>query len=501
MADRIFGTRIGRIRTLDGFQNFEAAIGLGTDNQMSSGRWGPGYLLTHDRQQLDWMYRTNWVVRRAVSVPADDMTRAGVEFYGTDPNHDVGVLQNTFRRLDTFGQIASTLRWARLYGGALAVIMIEGQKLSDPLRVETVGQGQFKGLLPLDRWQLQPSSERVDVLGPDFSKPLGYAILQGDPTRTAYSWVHHTRVIRMDGEDLPYYQRQYEQGWGMSVVEPFHDRLVAFDSTTLGMAQMVYKAHLRTLKVKGLRAIMASGGDPRAAQIANGFYGQIAQMRRFQTTEGMSVVDLEDEFQTDTYTFGGLSDVMIQMSQQIAGAVEIPLVKFFGMSPAGFSTGDSDLRSYYDDISLKQERRLRHPLEIISHIAYRSTFGAAPPAGFGFKFAPLYGLNAVEKATIAGSVATALSTAESTIPGTLKQSTIVKELRRLGEMTGWFSSLTDQDVDDAVTAEQEDAAHAAAALSDPPGADVVPLSPPASSDGEEVGATTAFKPQIVRTAP
>ena len=132
--------------------------------------------------------------------------------------HDPVELQNGFRRLNVWGSLASTIRWGRLYGGAVAVIMIEGQNLSDPLRTETVGKGQFKGLLPIDRWSLTPSTTLVDALGPDFGKPLGYSVIastNGDQPRT---WIHHTRVVRIEGDDLPYYQRQYEQGWGMSVV-------------------------------------------------------------------------------------------------------------------------------------------------------------------------------------------------------------------------------------------------------------------------------------------
>ena len=164
----------------------------------------------------------------------------------------------------------------------------------------------------------------------------------------------------MEGNDLPYYQRQAEMGWGMSVVETFHDRLVAFDSVTLGMAQLVYKAHLRSLKMKDLRKNIATGGKPFEAALA-----QVDMIRRFQSNEGLTLLDAEDDMSAISYTFSGLSDVIIQMSQQIAGAIDMPIVKLFGMSPSGFSTGETDLRSYNDNIHLAQERDLRHPMEVI----------------------------------------------------------------------------------------------------------------------------------------
>ena len=447
MTADIARTRIGSVRLKDGFQNFEAALGLGTNNQMSSSRYGLNPL-TRNRIELDFMYRGSWVVRKAVGVPADDMTRAGIELHGMGEDCDPVRLQNSLRRLNVWGSLAKGVKWGRLYGGALNVIMIEGQNLNEPLRPETVAKGQFKGLLPIDRWSLSPSTTKVDTLGPDFGKPLGYSVVSGDSDGVPGSWIHHTRVVRHEGEDLPYYQRQSEMGWGMSIVEAFHDRLVAFDSATLGAAQLVYKAHLRTLKMKDLRKNIASGGKDYAAALM-----QVDLIRRYQSLEGLTLLDAEDDFKTDSYAFAGLDGVTMQLTQQLAGALDMPLVKFFGMSPAGFSTGESDLRSYNDNIGLKQERDLRHPLEIITDVSYRSEFGEAPPAEFGFRFAPLYGLNAIEKANIAASVSTAVAAAEASAPDAFTPSMVLKELKRSSETTGIFSSITDADIDKAIEAE------------------------------------------------
>lgn len=461
-------------RTIDSFQNFEAAVGLGTGNQMSASRYG--YTpLTRDRFQLEMMYRGSWIVRQAVSVPADDMTRAGVEYTGLPKDKDPIVLQNALRRLDVWGKLASAIRWARLYGGAIGVIMIEGQDLRQPLDPETVTKGQFKGIIPLDRWALAPASQTVDVLGPDFGKPVGYAVVSGREGEMTGRWIHHTRCIRLEGNDLPYYQRQAEMGWGMSIVETFHDRLVAFDSVTLGMAQLVYKAHLRKYKMKDLRKNIATGGKAYEASLV-----QIDMIRRFQSNEGLTLLDAEDDVGADTYSFGGLSDVIVQMSQQIAGAIDMPIVKLFGMSPAGFSTGETDLRSYYDNTNLAQERDLRHPMEVISLLTYRSEYGETPPAEFGFKFASLYGLNAKEKAEVAASTASAIASAEST--QALSAAIVLKELRRSSETTGIFATITDEDIAKA----EAEAEEASAPLADPPAPDL--------TTGEDIDAKPISEP-------
>jgi len=157
-------------------------------------------------------------------------------------------------------RLCETIKWSRLYGGAIAVLLVDGQAPNTPLRMDTVGKGQFRGLLVLDRWMIQPTySEVVTEYGPDLGMPLGYYVTANAPALQG-SVIHYSRVIRLDGVDLPYWQRIAENGWGLSVVERLYDRLVAFDSTTQGAAQLVYKAHLRTVSVENLREILAAGG-------------------------------------------------------------------------------------------------------------------------------------------------------------------------------------------------------------------------------------------------
>jgi hypothetical protein len=61
-------------------------------------------------------------------------------------------------------------------------------------------------------------------------------------------------------------------------------------------------------------------------------------VRQFQTNEGMSLFDSEDEFETHSYSFAGLSDLLGEFKEDIAGAVGIPC-SLFRQSPKGFSTG------------------------------------------------------------------------------------------------------------------------------------------------------------------
>nr|WP_079972854.1 DUF1073 domain-containing protein [Salmonella enterica] len=196
--------------------------------------------------------------------------------------------------------------------------------------------------------------------------------------------IHHSRLIRFDGVTLPFQQKMTENEWGMSVVERIWDRLTAFDSATVGAAQLVYKAHLRTYKVEKLRELIALGGPAFEALLKN-----IDLIRQFQSNEGMTLMDAKDTFETHQYSFSGLDDILSQFAEQISGAVGIPLVRLFGQSPKGFSTGDADLANYYDRVSSLQERRLRLPVRRVLDIMHRSELGKPLPDDFTFEFNPL----------------------------------------------------------------------------------------------------------------
>jgi uncharacterized protein len=428
-------------RTADSFQNFVARVGRGTGNQNDASHYGFNPV-SRNRLQMEFAYRGSWVVGRVVDAVARDMTREGVDVKTDAPTEDVEELNKEFERLRIWDQLCETIKWARLYGGAVAFMMIDGQDPETPLRPETIREGQFKGLLPLDRWLLSPSlQDLVEDFGPNFGKPKFYTTTpdsMGMPVMT----IHHSRVIRIDGVRLPYWQRIAENLWGQSVLERMWDRLLAYDSTTTGVAQLVYKAHLRTLKLPGLRDVIGQGN-----QAMNGVLAQVNMIRAMQTNEGLTLLDKEDEFEVQTYNFSGLDDVLIQFGEQLCGAVEIPAVRLFGQSPAGFSTGESDLRSYYDSIKQNQEADLGPGVETLYRIGWMSKFGREPPKTFTLEFEHLWQMDEEQRSTVAKTTTDAVMAAyEGQV---ISRATAARELKELSTAVGTFSQITEEEITEA----------------------------------------------------
>ncbi len=428
-------------RSVDSFVNFAHNLGVGADNAMTSSTYGFNPI-TRNRTLLEWMHRGSWLAGVAVDTVADDMTRAGIIVKSECDPADLAKLNEAAVRWGVWNVINETIRWSRLYGGAIAVMLIDGQDMETPLRLNTIRKGQFRGLLSLDRWMVEPTlNDLVTDLGPSLGLPKFYNVTAQAPGLSRMK-IHHSRCVRLIGDQLPYWQRVMENLWGLSVLERLNDRMIAFDSATTGAAQLVYKSYIRTYKIDGLREVIAAGGDALI-----GLSQYVDMMRRYQGIEGMTLLDAKDEMTADVHSaFGGLADVLQQFEQQLSGALQIPLVRLFGQSPVGFSTGDTDLVNYYDTIRQKQIQNLQTPVATIYRVMATSE-GIDLPEGTTIEFNSLWQMDDEKKASIAETITRTVAAAEES--GLITKATALKELKQSSDITGIMSNITDEDIEEA----------------------------------------------------
>ncbi|HET8689350.1 MAG TPA: DUF1073 domain-containing protein [Methanosarcina sp.] len=420
----------------DGFSNLVGKLGFGNvDNQLSQGYFDFNYL-TQNRVQLEAAHRGNWLCQALVDRIAEDMTRAGFTIHGEIDPDRLSDFQAIIQRKGIMQDIGDGIRWGRLFGGALALMLVDGVDYSKPFDAEKIKQGKFRGIKVYDRWRTVPNTNQLIQSGRDTGLPEMYHIID-----LALD-VHHTWLFRFIGDKLPYYQSVREMLWGASVLENVLDRIVAFESVTLGAANLVSRAHLRTIGVKGLRQIFAMGG-----QAEQNLVTMFQYIREMQNNEGITLIDSEDQFQTDSYQFSGLNDVTLQFAQQVAGAKRIPLTVLFGQSPAGLNaTGDSDMRIYYDMISAQQNMRLDDDLKLLT-VLYISEYGEMPPSDFMIKYNSLWQTTDQEKTDIAQKTVQTISQAYN--DGAIDRSIYLKELKQCSAITGIFTNITDEELKEA----------------------------------------------------
>lgn len=429
------------VGTADSFVNYEQKMGIGADNALSSSTYGFNPI-TRIRTVLEWIHRGSWLGGVAIDVVADDMTKAGVELKGDIKPDDIEALEECAVDLSIWNAINENIKWSRLYGGSIAVIMIDGQKMDTPLLTDRIGKGAFQGLAVFDRWMVEPSlDDLVADPGPALGLPKYYRTNADSPALRNVK-IHYTRCIRLDGIKLPYWQRVQENLWGISTIERLYDRMVAFDSATTGAAQLVYKSYIRSMKIKGFRELISTGGEP-----LDGLVRFMQMVNRFQGIEGLTVIDMDDEFATTgTDAFSGLDSALSQFALQLSGALQIPMVRLFGQSPAGFNSGDSELRMYYDSIKQQQEKTLKVGVTQIYRCMAQS-LGIKLKKGFKIEFRNLWQLDEVQKADVATKIADTIT--KYVESGLMADKTGMQEIKQSAHVTGVGTNITEEQINAA----------------------------------------------------
>lgn len=432
-----------RMMMRDSFSNPMARMGYGTPN-ISEGTEYPLTRLTNNYQLLNSLYRNHWVIRNVVDTIPEDMTRNWIKIRSELPPEDIEKVGRAWKTKRLKQRILHGLKWGRLYGGAAGIMLIEGHEdmLAEPLEYDDIMPGAFKNLWVIDRWTgCYPSDELVeDLNNVEFGLPKFYEVTFEDGSTQR---VHHSRVIRFMGRELPYWEKMAEVYWGASEVEIVFEELKKRDNTSYNILTLTFMANLRMMKIKGMDGMMAMA-DQQAQQ---DFYNVKEAQNWLMSNAGMQILGEDDEFQTFQYSFAGINDIYQSFMMDLAGACKIPVTKLFGRSPAGMNaTGESDMQNYYETVMQAQEATLAPVLDKILPVMCMSELGHIPD-DLDYDFEPVNQPDDKEIADLVQQKGTLLNTLYTS--GVLSQKTVLLELQQMSESTGMFSNITDDDIEKA----------------------------------------------------
>ena len=448
------GDNLAQVR--DSYNNLTAKLGNEQMNPMSTGYYVKSGL-TSDWQQLTIMYRESWLTKKIIDMPAEDMTKGWITLDTQLAQEGIDRVEKEMRQYRVQKKFTEAVRWARLYGGTIMIILIDGQEdmMHEPLDLTMVMPGSFRGLIVKDRWNdVEPSSDLVlDMQDPDYGLPEFYSVgelgIEGeDGIGNGQIKVHHSRVIRMIGRELPSAEEESEMYWGASEMEHIMDELEKRDATSSNISQLVFQANLRVLKMSDLGQMLSMSDERTQREL----FQTIQAQNTLMTSFGLQVLDQSDSFETHPYAFQGLNDIYQSFQGDIAGAAEIPATKLFGKSPDGMnSTGEGDMLNYYDSIRQKQENMLRPGLEKIVPILCVSALGKVPD-DIEVVFEPVESATESQRAALATQITGAIGTLYQS--DLISKSMALKELRDSAFATGIGSAITDKDIEKAMEEDQ-----------------------------------------------
>lgn len=438
------GHNVGRKLTLDEFVNPLARSGAGMPNLLEATEY-PLTRFTQNWQVLNSLYRSHWVVQKIINTIPQDMMKNGYDFQSDINPDQIQKISKIIRQTRLHSKILNGLYWGRLYGGAAGIIMIDGEadRMDEPLDLDRVMPGAFKGLLIMDRWSgIMPSADLItDITDPDFGMPEYYEVTL--PEGQGVIRLHNSRVCRFSGREMPYLEKLAENYWGTSEMEHVFSELKKRDNVSWNIALLTFMANIRVMKMDGMEQLMAYGGVKQQEALYNTLEG----LNMMLNNNGIQILGKDDSYESHQYTFSGLGEVYDRFMMDVSGACGIPVTKLFGRSPAGMnSTGDADMDNYYDTIEQSQESQLRPVLDKLLPIVCMSALGAVPD-DLDYIFNPVRRPSNDEKQSL-GSQQTA-AVVQAYTAGLVSEKTALRELQGSSKLTGMWTNITDKQIEAA----------------------------------------------------
>lgn len=391
--------------------------------------------------ELSLNYEENGLFSKIIDIPADDAVSSGFDYGVNDVDLET-FINDSLDELDFEEKASEAIRWSRLYGGALMVMIIDdGGELTDPVNWDGI-QG-IDELLVFERPLVTPDYNSIYDTKPDDRKWSKFGMPEFYDISPAYGKafrVHESRCLLFKNGKLPQSSTKTEyRFFGIPEYIRIHKAVQETVTSHGNGVKLLDRAVQAIYKMNNLATLLETdeGEDTvlrrlRIIDMAKGIINSIA-------------IDAEGEdYDYKTVTFSGVKDIVDSACNMLSAVSNIPQTKLFGRSPAGEnSTGESDMENYYSFVGQIQKLNLKKNMGILLDVIlaagkYKGEFEEIPDYSLGFK--PLWSLSEAEQANVnqtkAQTELTKAQTAQAYVDmQALDASEVRKRLAESGEFT------------------------------------------------------------------
>lgn len=336
-------------------------------------RW---YFASNFRQALSEAYCELGLIQTVVDVPVDDAFRGGIDISTKQLlPEQLEELQSTVVRQDDLPTKAQSCKWMRLFGGG-AVLILTNQDPETPLQVEQLTRDQPLQYRAVDMWELNYDN---GIQGEKFEFYSYYG-----------KRVHKSRVLPCIGQKAPSFLRPRLRGWGLSVVEALVRGLNIYLKGVDLIYELIDEAKIDVYGIKNLTNTLLNPNG--AGQVFN----RIQLSNRSKNFQHALVMDAEDKYEQKQITFAGIAEVMKENRIEVASVLRMPLTKIFGISAAGFNSGEDDIEVYNGMLESTIRTPAKSDVLRMVELRCQQLFGFIP-TDLKVEFKPLRMLSAVEE--------------------------------------------------------------------------------------------------------
>lgn len=327
--------------------------------------------------ELERFYEGNGLFARIIDLPAEEAVKHGFEIKDLAEGKTKDFFDECLDELDWDENCMTAVKWARLFGGSIAVMLIDdGRGLEEELDWDHIKS--IDEIKIYDRTLLVPdyasiykyeSNDPSGARGSRLGLPESYMVTSKYGTFT----VHESRCLIFQNGVLPERTtNEIYQMWGIPEYLRIH-RAIRDVEVAHGMAPKMLDRSVQAIyKMQNLAMEMAT---------EEGEENILKRLQIIDLARGLMnsiVLDAEGEdYDFKSFSFTGVSDVINTTCNYLSAITNIPQTVLFGRSPAGMNaTGDGDMENYYNYVERIQKRmikkNLRYLLSIIAKAGIRN---------------------------------------------------------------------------------------------------------------------------------
>lgn len=405
--------------------------------------------------QLTGLYEGNGLFSKIIDTPAEEALKHGFDLNLKSDELNAFV-EDALDDLEWEEKAATAIKWARLYGGALIVMLIDdGRGLEEPVDWEHIRS--IDELRVYERSIVQP--DYASLYQQDYGgKGVGNRVSKfGQPEYYYVSSiygsfkVHESRCLVFRNGVLP---EQTSNAtylfWGMPEYVRIRRALRETVTAHTDSVKLLERSVQAIYSMKGLASLLTT--DDGENQV-------LKRLQLVDTSRGLLnsiAIDSEGEqYDFKTFQFSGVKDVIDATCNMLSALTNIPQTILFGRSPAGMNaTGDSDFESYYNFVEKIQRLMLKRNLRTLLDVVFRAGIASgnvAEEPDYKLEFKPLWSLSDTEQAAVDQTKAqTALVKAQTAQAYVDMQALDPTEVRRR------LASDEEFDVEDIISEDDED---------------------------------------------
>ena len=238
---------MSKIFNLDGWSNFVTGLGGGRDKNKAN------QIQTEIQEwaTLTALFRADPMGRRVCEVVPHYALRENPTFSCED-NKIKELLEDEEKRLNLVAKVKEAWVYANIYGGCALVIGADGES-TEPLDPKA----EIKFLRVVDRTQINYFGEMDrDFSSENWGEPSFYQVtpINGSPMP-----FHHSRIVKIHGENLPRREYVANQYWGDSVFTSIAETLGKYAMVQDAMANLVIDYRQLVYKFNNLEDLLQNG--------------------------------------------------------------------------------------------------------------------------------------------------------------------------------------------------------------------------------------------------